>query len=285
MLLGPLEECLSGVSDEKHLFFSFNRFQIGQLFFERSLATFVQPIAQEIVEFSNSVNLLCRGVYFIDDSAEPYRLILLNYVARAAISIAWLPHTADVNHHFFIGQDVSVIHLVWTLKAKIGRKYARRMSVALEAMSWDQTEYSLNFLRIVYIFGKYVLMQRAAGRTVHIHGIPISNDPRQFAQESPATWISGVIWIFDLFSRPENRLFRTAAESVGVKQRRLIMVTQDAVIDLHDDIQTFAGVGPVADDIAQTHDFLDTLFLDVGHDRLQSSKVPVDVADNRAFHF
>ncbi len=63
--------------------------------------------------------------------------------------------------------------------------------------------------------------------------------------------------------------------------RALIVVAEQDDLALHHQIDALARVRPVADDIAQTVDFADGLFLDVLEDRLQGLQVTVNVADDR----
>ena len=58
-------------------------------------------------------------------------------------------------------------------------------------------------------------------------------------------------------------------EAVGVEHRTLIVVAQQDNATLHDQINAFAGIGSIADDIAQAVDFLDLVLFRVLEDRLE----------------
>jgi hypothetical protein len=51
------------------------------------------------------------------------------------------------------------------------------------------------------------------------------------------------------------------------------------------DLETFLGLGVVADDIAEADDVRGVLRLDVVQDDLEGVQIPVDVCDDGVFHF
>ena len=62
------------------------------------------------------------------------------------------------------------------------------------------------------------------------------------------------------------------------------MVAQQADLTLHDPVDTFAGVGAIADNVTETVDFGNLLVSDIGQHRLEALEVAVDVADEGSFH-
>ena len=65
----------------------------------------------------------------------------------------------------------------------------------------------------------------------------------------------------------------------------LVMIPHDGrTIERPDEFQAFAGIGPVTDDITQTHIMRALLLLRVGEDGLQSFKVAMNIAENGKFH-
>ena len=53
------------------------------------------------------------------------------------------------------------------------------------------------------------------------------------------------------------------AESFGVEQGSLVVVTQNAKIEIYDSVDAGLWVGTIADDITETEDSFNTLVLDV----------------------
>jgi hypothetical protein len=62
---------------------------------------------------------------------------------------------------------------------------------------------------------------------------------------------------------PEDRAFGCAAESCGVEQGSLVVVTQNTKIEIYDSVDAGLWVGAIADDITETKDSFNTLVLDV----------------------
>ncbi len=110
--------------------------------------------------------------------------------------------------------------------------------------------------------------------------------PWKFAQEPPPRHVLGsVAGRFQLRAHPEDRPLRTAAESLGIEQRRLVMVSQHAQTQLHHAINTLARIGAIADDVPQAINCLDALVADIVQDSVHGFQIPVNVADDRPlFH-
>jgi hypothetical protein len=64
----------------------------------------------------------------------------------------------------------------------------------------------------------------------------------------------------------------------------LVVVSQQAEIAVHDQINALAGIGTVADNVTKAKDLGDSLRLDVGKHRLERFEIAVDVADECALH-
>ena len=73
---------------------------------------------------------------------------------------------------------------------------------------------------------------------------------------------------FQLVACPENRSFGAGIETLGVEQRALVVVSQQADVGFHEDIDALARIWPVADNISQTEDSVGALLLDIGKDRV-----------------
>src|SRR5690348_4301122 len=102
---------------------------------------------------------------------------------------------------------------------------------------------------------------------------------RQLPQKFPASLIPRRISLFELFARPENGPLGAGIESFRIEQRSLIVVPQEAQLAGKDAIDALAGIRPVADDVSQTIDFRQSLFLDIRENRIQRFQVSVYVAN------
>ena len=72
-------------------------------------------------------------------------------------------------------------------------------------------------------------------------------------------------------------------EAVRVEHGPLIVVAQEDHLALHDQIDAFAGIGAVADDVAKTIDFGHIVFVDIVQNGSEAFQIAVDIADKR-FH-
>ena len=68
-------------------------------------------------------------------------------------------------------------------------------------------------------------------------------------------------------------------EPLGIENRPLVVVPQQANRAIHDFIDHFARIGAVADQIAQAVDFGNALISNVGQDRFQALDVAVNIAN------
>ncbi len=109
---------------------------------------------------------------------------------------------------------------------------------------------------------------------------------RQLAQELPAPQpIGRAAWSgFQLLPRPKDRPLGAGVESLGIEQRPLIVIAQQAEVELHHLIDAFQRIRPVADDVAEAVDLRDPLLPNVGQHRLESLQVAVDIADEGSLH-
>ncbi len=88
--------------------------------------------------------------------------------------------------------------------------------------------------------------------------------------------VSGMV--FQLAAGPKDRLFGGGIEAFGIEQRAAVMVAEHTEREFHHDVQTFAGLGSVPDDIAQADDAIDLLRLNVRQHGLERSQVTVNIA-------
>ena len=62
------------------------------------------------------------------------------------------------------------------------------------------------------------------------------------------------------------------------------MITKDAGVELHREIDTFQWVGAVTDDVPQADDLGNALVGDIGKHRLEGFQVAVNITQDRPFH-
>lgn len=116
--------------------------------------------------------------------------------------------------------------------------------------------------------------------------IAFANLARKLTQEDPATTrlldIAGRI--FQLRASPEDGSLGATAEPFGIKQSTLIVVPENADVELHRSVDAFARVRTVADHVSQAIDGLHVLICCVSENRFQRFEITVDIAQNCPFH-
>ena len=108
--------------------------------------------------------------------------------------------------------------------------------------------------------------------------------PGEHPQELPALLIVGAVGgAFQLLAGPEDGALGPDVEPVGVEHGPLVTQQRHLAV-VHDAVDALAGVGTVADDVAQAEDLVDLLSLDVREDHFQSFEIPVNIANEGAAH-
>lgn len=83
-------------------------------------------------------------------------------------------------------------------------------------------------------------------------------------------------------TRPENRTFGRGIEPFRVKQGCLIMISQQAQLQIHHEVDALSGIGAISDYVAKAVDFGDPLAANVCQNGLQCLEITVNVADQRS---
>ena len=109
---------------------------------------------------------------------------------------------------------------------------------------------------------------------------------REFTEEVPKARILLRILsrVLQLFPRPENGAFRTGVKAFRIEYSALIVVADQTGIALHDQIDTFARVRTVSDDIPEAVNLVDLLLSDIFQNRLEALEITVNVADQCTLH-
>ena len=90
-----------------------------------------------------------------------------------------------------------------------------------------------------------------------------------------------------LVARPVDGLRGVRVEAVEMIVRGAVFVVvalHAGDVHLADNLETFLGVGVVADNVAEAHDVIRVLGADVLKDHLKGFQVSVDVGDDGVFH-
>ena len=154
--------------------------------------------------------------------------------------------------------------------------------MALKAIAIDQGEDAFHLALVVDVFGKNVLVERVAGRSVDEEVAVFAEAARPIGEELPAAFARGLVLrsAFELFARPENRPLRRRVKSLGVEHGALVVIAQQHHLALHDEIDALARIGAIADHVSETIDLGYRVLFDVFEDRLKSLKVAMDIADD-----
>src|SRR5271163_1317975 len=103
---------------------------------------------------------------------------------------------------------------------------------------------------------------------------------RKLSQEFPSPFVVDPFVIgrtLELLARRENRALGTDVEPIRVEHRSLVVIAaQGNLANLRDSIDAFPGIRAIADDIAQTEDLGNPLYLDVREYNLQGFQVPMN---------
>lgn len=247
----------------------------------RGSTSLLDAITQEIIEIRRVVNHVARDIDIVFDSMERQLSIFLNHVTRARVTVAGLSHRADVDHKFCICDFVNKVHLFRRDEITAFGKHARHVGVALETGMRYQTEEFFHLLLIVDIFGENVFVHRIARRAVNIEPFTIAVQTWQCAEEVPTFVgpIARALGVFQLITGPEDCLLGTAVEPFGIEHCRLVVVAQQSDFAVVDNVvKTFAWLGTITDDIAETKDLVNVLRLDMRKHCLERFEIAVDVA-------
>lgn len=247
------------------------------------LSSFHQPIPKKIVDLRNSQNFGPSDLKIVLDPPKLDPHSVQNDVAAARIVVSGLPDATHVDHQLLVGQFVLIVDFLGRIKSTIFSEDARNVSMPLKAVMLDESEYSLDLTLVVHVFWEHVLVQWAAWRAMNEHQFFVTVGPRKLSQKIPASLGTLDRTIFQLISSPEDRLFGSAAEAVGIEQGSVVMVAQQSHVELDALVNALARIGAVPNHITQTKDFVDRLFTDIRKNRRERFKVTVNVADDCSF--
>lgn len=202
-----------------------------------------------------------------------------DYVAGSVVFIAGLTNAAHVNHQFFLAQRKYAIALGRLDELEIRRKYTGHVSMALKAILRHTRKDALHFILVVDRFGKDILVRRIPRRAMDEHEFVLMMKFWQLAKVIPAFVHRCQLPGVQAITSPIDGSQSNGVKAFGVEKCRLIVVAHYSEGRfLHDQIQTFARVWSVADDIAQAHDFIDVLASNIRQDSLECFQIAVNIA-------
>ena len=162
------------------------------------------------------------------------------------------------------------------------REYPWNVRMPLEAVAIDQRKDAFHLPLVVDVFGKDVFVERVSGRSVDVKKAVFPVQTVAARSETPNAWPCPRDRRAELqLGGSKNGALGRGVEPFGVEHGALVMVAEQHDLALHDQIDAFARVRAIADNVAEAINLADVVRLDVGQDRLQRFQVAMDIADNR----
>jgi len=202
-------------------------------------------------------------------------------VGRSGVVIARLTDGADVDHDLTGSEAVFEADLFGFEEVECICEDTGDVGVSLEAGFFDKGEDFFHLHLIVDVVGEDVFVEWIASGSVDVEGFGgfIAIAAVEFTEEVPAAFGAGAGGSFEDGAGPEDGTFGGSVEADGVEECGLIVVTEQAEVEVHHQIDAFSRVGAVADDVPQTKDLGDPFAANVGKHCLQGFQIAVDVAD------
>ena len=110
-------------------------------------------------------------------------------------------------------------------------EHARHVRVPLEAIALDQREDLFHLPLVVDVFREDVFVERIAGRAVHEQEAVLARTCAAARPGTPSACSCASASIarrFELFARPEDGPLGRRVEALGIEQRPLIVIAQEA---------------------------------------------------------
>src|ERR1051325_567256 len=154
-------------------------------------ASIAEPIAEKVIQIGNLMDLANRRVDVILDAAEVHVRTIKQNIASTPIAVARLADGADIDHRFASIELVQVVdffgraELVRVILQTFG-EHAGNVSMALEAIFFDQRKDAIHFALVVDVFGKDVFVEGIARGAVNEEMAVFLVGARPFGQEFPA---------------------------------------------------------------------------------------------------
>ena len=246
-----------------------------------------ESVAQHGVQVLLGMDLAHGGFHVVFDAAEADCVSFQQNVTGTPVAVARLTHRADVAQRLAPVESVGVAEffgaaeVVALARALLGED-AGNVGVALKARTLHQREEPLHLALVVNVVGKDIFVEGIASGAVNEHAVGVEMGARPGGQKFPAPF-AGFPWrslAFQLFARPENGLLGHGREALGVEQRGLVVVAEQGDCEVHGQVETGAGLGSIADDVAQAIDALGAAGMNIGQYGTQGFEVAVDVAED-----
>ena len=213
------------------------------------------------------------------------KTVVEDHVAGARVAVPGLADRADVDQELAFSQRVFVVDLFGGEELEALGEHPRNVGVPLEAVALDKLEQPVHLAMVVDVLGEDVLAQRIPRRPVDEQKRRLLVRSRQVAEELPTPLVVRPVGrVLELAAGPEDGALRPGIESLGIKQRSLIMVAENAKLAPHNQIDALARIRTVADDVAEAEDFVDPLTADIAEHGLKAFEVAMNVADQGTLH-
>ncbi len=244
-------------------------------------ATIPQPVAEEIVQFGNRVNLGNRLLEVVGNAAEVDRVVLDDDIGGTRISVSRLADGPDVNEDLLFPQIEFESELFRRVEIVIFRKDPGDVGVSLKAILVHQPENTFHFPLVVDVFREDVFIQWIPGRAVNKQKRAFPSHSGEIAEKLPASFIADWISGFQHLPGPEDCPFGSGIETFRIEESRLIVVAKNCDFTAtHHQIDAFPRIRSVTDNIPQTVDLLNPLLVDIGQHRFQGFQIAMDIADD-----
>ena len=235
----------------------------------------------EVIELRDRKDLFPCDVCRIFNPPELHRVAIENDVATTRVVVPRLPNAADVDHYFLRAELVVIRNLTRRIEATVLRKDTGNMRMPLKARLLDESKNPFDLSLVVNVLGEDVFVQRAARRAVNHQQVALAPGPGESSKKLPTLFGCRNRPVFQLTPSPENSPLRPATESIGVKQRSVVMIPEQAKLKIEADIDTFSWIRAVTNDITKAKNSVDTLGSYIVKHRIQGFDVAVNVAQDR----
>lgn len=247
-------------------------------------ASVAEPITEEVVQFGNLVDFGDCFFHVIGDSVEFDGVAVDGDVGGSWVIISGLTDGANIDHGFAGTEAILEADLFGFEEVEGIGEDTRDVGMTLEAGFFDEGEDFLHLHLIVDVIGEDVFVEWIAGGAVDVEsfGVFVTVAAIEFTEEVPAAFGAGAGGAFEDRAGPEDGSFCGGVEANGVEECSLVVVAEQAHLQVHDEVDAFGRIGAIADDVSEAVDIGDALAADIGEDGLERFEVSVDVADQRS---
>ena len=222
------------------------------------LASFEESFAEPVGEVWYCFNFVDDGLDIVFESKELDAIVAEDGIAGFGVEVAWLADAAGVDDGLFAFDEcVDTFEVCGWVEVGFVGEDAWDVCVADEAIFFDPLEDLLHFdWRVHGIFGKDIFIDWPTGRAVDVQKITFDDAYAESAEKVPERcrlfFISDSL---ELAAGPVGGLFGCEVEVRRFIEHSEVMVADECPVAFFcDEIDTFDGIGTVANDIAEADD-------------------------------